>query len=192
MSTSTIIDTVALNAQFTAMTPAEKRRAIANDVLARLDAKQLVPTPQRWVTIPTYLGEERDLQTILHLHPEVPCNVCAIGAAIVGLAHFVDEVELKPSGGHEGLFVSLSAWFAISPQHSAHLRLIDVFGQDQLLLIERAFEGKEADLPGQTEMPEAERQRCYAYRDRSPKAPADLFRAIWESIAAHPEGLFVP
>ncbi len=71
MSTTSLPDFAAINAAFQALSAAEKRRAIAQDVLERLARAQLVPTPGKWVSIPALANtmrwdETRDLQQFLY------------------------------------------------------------------------------------------------------------------------------
>lgn len=188
MSTSTPIDTAALNAAFQALSPAEKRRAIARDVLERLAVGRLIPSPGSWVVFRSF-GAETDLQAALHDPNEAPCYCCALGAAACGVAHFEDALKLSQ---HHPLVRELEV-------DAFRDRLIELFGLHQIGMIERVFEGSGAAflnrlsiaVPLDEQMTHEEEKACYELRWALDGAHAYL-KAIWADVAADPEGLFNP
>lgn len=164
-------DFAAINAAFQALSPGEKRRAVAQDVLERLARKQLIPERGWWVQ--TRCGDWNvdagaDLQSFLN-DANVTCTVCAIGGAIVALAHFEDAISVG-----EACFKNV--------QH----RLFGLLGEEQTRLMECAFEeGGGDNLAAGLDL----RYEAVSFGLRYPDAK-DRFTAIWTAIANHPEGLF--
>ncbi len=181
-------DYAAINAAFQALSPAEKRRAIAQDVLARVATNQLVPKPQMWVNVlhaNLPRGEKADLQRMLFERPEVICEVCAIGAAICGLAALEDRITAE--GNSMGAGVGLNHVFD-NQAPDLLARLDALFGYEQVRTIERAFERDKADLFAD-DCPDQLLDEADTFYRRNPDDRA-RFLAIWTAILNHPEGLF--
>jgi hypothetical protein len=182
-------DTAALNAAFQALSPGDRRRAIAFDILARIESAQLIAETGEWLTVEIpYMrrGEGRDLQALMH--GDTQCRVCAIGAAICSIAAFEDAINVYGNDDYGRPGVSPN-------KDSIAKRLSELFGMDQALLIERAFEGAGAALRhnvGAYPAPEPLSQDLIdaadAFHDRYDQT--DRLRAIWTLIAEHPEGRF--
>jgi hypothetical protein len=170
-----------LNARFQAMTLAEKRRAIANDALERLSTGQIKPTPRKWVNIPTERPSSlpSNLQLLLRRRNAPTCQACALGAVIVGLAAFENEVTLCPSGTGIG-----TSFYRNAP------RLRDLFGMHQLQLIETCFERGHGHT-GTDLLSYTDESACRAFANRY-LTPRALFKAIFTRIAKDPEGVFRP
>ncbi len=170
-------DYAAINAAFQALSSGDKRRAIAQDVLARLERGQLQPMQGTWTHLRR--GEEtidkqsdssskEDLQSALD-DPTVTCRCCALGGMICGLAHFEDQITLR------------DAYFDATRE-----RLFALFGEEQVRLIECAFEcGSGEMLASGLDLRDDAVEFGCRYRD-----PHARFLAIWTAIANHPEGLF--
>ncbi len=164
-------DFAAINAAFQALSPAEKRRAIARDVLERLERGQLKPQRGNWVIARRGLldvDNDADLQSVL-AESDVVCQVCAIGGAICAMAHFEDALTHR--NAH---FKAVSS------------RLFDLLGEEQTRLMECAFEqGWGEYLARDLEL----HDEAVHFGNRYPDA-IQRFLAIWTAIAEHPEGLF--
>ncbi len=175
MSTTSLPDFAAINAAFQALSPGEKRRAIAREVLSRLDSGQFRPARGFWVVVrdDSYItsyaqnSDDRELQAVLA--GGTVCETCAIGAAICAVAHFEDNMPVS-----RALFRHVQD------------RLFDLLGEKQTRLMECAFEaGGGEGLASGLDLQED----AITFGDRYPDH-TNRFRAIWTAIAEHPEGLF--
>ncbi len=175
-------------AAFAKLSPINQRKAIAKDVLMRLDAAQLTPAAKVWVN--TFKRhdelESRDLQEVLTRGES--CMVCALGGAICGLASIEDKVELKQKVSWLGFTLPESEAVLGSKSSSLHRRLTRIFGNKQLALMENAFEDMEGALTIHdyiTKDPvEANKtvDKVSYFVSRYPKAK-DRFKAIWTQVA---------
>lgn len=142
--------TAEMNAEFDAADNAGKRVIIAQDVVAALTAKSIVPRHGHYLYLPPTLGEKYDhreferrvggrteesLQEILPTLP--PCHVCAKGALFVCTVARRNQVTAGAAleGG------------SFDAQKLAPL-LGGLFGRDQLALIEAEFEAEMIDSQG--------------------------------------------
>ncbi len=181
------------NARFDALSPVLKRKAIALDALTRLKSRQLKPTRGKWVSIP--VGRRKDvhgheeLRSLLDRHAKpLTCRACALGAAIMGLAAWKNEMKVNSrnwSFGETEESVGIGFF-----QDDVSDRLVAIFGVAQLALIENTFERGGGAL-ATTDLTSAELNSAFDFSIRYPKHSA-LFKAIFTSILNHPEGLFVP
>ncbi len=162
--------------KFADMSPLQKRKAIARDALARLASRQLKPKKGNWVTLhqdvlPMEDGSlVTDLQKLLKL--KKPCEACALGGAICGLARFEDKIDVKQACPN-----TFEASFNRNAETSNRLQAI--FGRGQLVLMEAAFENfggwyRKYDVPDPAKV-EAFCKRYKSYRGR--------FKAIFTQIA---------
>jgi hypothetical protein len=115
--------------EFWALPKAEKAVVIAKDILKQIKSKKYKVTTGDYVNIETTysLEEEADIQEVFD---EINyCEVCAIGAACVSIAHIGDGLTY-----HD---------FTYSPQHSPNLTKVlrKVFDDVTLYAMENAFEG---------------------------------------------------
>ncbi len=178
------------NARFDALSPVLKRKAIALDALTRLKSRQLKPTRGKWVSIP--VGRRKDvhgheeLRTLLERRAKpLTCRACALGAAIMGLAAWKNEMKVNSRDWSFGeTEESVGIGFR---DDDVSIRLEAIFSVPQLQLIENAFERGHGSL----DIPETKLSGVTNYAARYPK-DRDLFKAIFTSILNHPEGLFVP
>lgn len=115
------------NAEFAAMPPALKRVTIAKDVIAWLDAKKLVARSGTYLSSKSIRNcDTEDAQTAL-LATDVSCNVCALGAVFACAVGRANEIATNDFRGYNS-------------QHSMHNYLSPYFSNEQLYLIESAFE----------------------------------------------------
>lgn len=109
------------------MTPAQKRVAIARDVIKHLQAKRFVTvTNILWRFKGLSIAEKVNQKRIKTLLKIKPCEVCAIGACVIAGLNRFNQVEFKGVNGAEYEELSLQQWFSIN----------------QLALIEIGYEGK--------------------------------------------------
>lgn len=155
------------NAAFHKMSNKRQRIAIAEDVLAQIKAKKYVAMPGTYVqsdTLDDLVNEPSeeafDLQkALLGKAPE--CNVCGLGAAFCSMARLGDELSLDDAD-------------------NVHTHLEPIFGGDQLVLIESAFEGDDFSGPlGQ--LSEKELKACQKFFEKRPdddKRLTSIFRNV--------------
>ncbi len=96
---------IVTKAQFDRMKPENQRVAIAKDVLARLDSKQLKVTPGTWVKVKGFKGaftnngnlrdnpDPIDLKTLVNAGRK--CEVCALGAVMCSIAGIKNSLEVE-------------------------------------------------------------------------------------------------
>lgn len=110
--------------QFEAMTIPQRWVAVANDVLAQLNAGRVVAAAGSWVVYPEKTTFSRSSLT----NPELPpCEACGVGAAFISLVRCGNEFEME---GERMLDVS-----SIAPL------FCDRLGEPQMYALEYAFEG---------------------------------------------------
>jgi hypothetical protein len=110
--------------KFGKLTAAQKRVAIAKDVLKQIKARKLIIRTGNFVDVPIdYYFEEHNKQ-YLNSSSAQPCTVCAIGAAIVCGIRLFNEVSFKGD---------------VTPEESWPL-IRHFFSANQAVLIEAAFE----------------------------------------------------
>lgn len=124
-------------------TKAEKRVAIAKDVIKQLELKKLVATPGTYFSISQRVAEKlkptAQLQKELKKIPK--CEVCALGACFVSAVRkfndlTVQEVELGKYNDELGLYTSSDLG-----RDGTTDKLNEFFEPEQLNRIEQAFEG---------------------------------------------------
>lgn len=124
------------NEQFAAMSPAEKRVAVARDVLLWLDIKKLTPEPGTYLLVGDGVGD--DFRTIptskLAVVNGHSCRACALGAVFAVAA---ERGEFKVSDADADADAAHGSW---SQAARKRLEDADVFSAVQLRLIECAFE----------------------------------------------------
>lgn len=176
----------ARNVKFDAMTPANKRRAIALDALNRANTGQIKPSSGDWVTISTrgykkVAKDGSDLQKLLDMANGPTCKCCALGGAICGLAAWQDRLSASEDYGEHEICVTYD---------NARSHLLSVFGMNQLILIENTFERGFGSLNTSVLCDnKCIRSTTFYHRHRSKRA---LYIAIFTSIVNHPDGLFIP
>ncbi len=110
--------------QWSTMTPLQRRKAVAKDVLFRLKAGQLEAQSMTYVYAHTGNAGD-DLQT--YLQKGKKCTVCAIGGAICAVAGFEDRIKLDSSQQ--------------AYSFNIHERIRKVLGLELAARVEQAFEG---------------------------------------------------
>lgn len=174
------------NAAFERMSPADKRRALARDALAWVEAGALVPTRGRYLE-PTDFDKYR-IVSDLRANPYHKlrdkelcdivlgqCNACAIGALFVAKVATVDRCTV----GHWA-----NECFVEADQ------LTDYFSQNQLALIECAFEGM-ARGPYKCILRQPQIEACVAFHCEHVDQEACM-RAILQRIIDDRDGEFHP
>lgn len=156
------------NAAFEKLSPAQKRVVVAKDVLAALNARQLIARSNVYLTIDRFAPElqaspnywELDAQSAL-LKGQVSCNVCAIGSIFVCAVERQDKITLND--------------FAGSKKNGMSEYLGDMFSAEQLDLMEAAFERTDEYVKSKRYRPldDYEYPRC-----RSNEEQAELEEAI--------------
>lgn len=134
------------NKIFKAASPAEKRILIAKDVITQIKNKTYIANEGTWVAInsidyPEFnkiekLDEQEQLCNLIS--PKVNCNVCGIGAAICSAIRFKNH--LKVEDYLEGNLDFNDIYDGLTKDK---LGIKRIFSQQQLKLIEIAFEGED-------------------------------------------------
>lgn len=161
------------NARFRKMTAAEKRVAIAQDVIAWVKAGALVPSEGGYVCPSNgYFAGMADRETQLRDVNLGQCEVCAVGALFLAKAVRFDACTV--GDWRSGQF---------------HDNLTDHFSEEQIALIECAFEccrmGPFYNLPSDEDSGDA---LAFYRRYRTDKG---RLIAIMQNIIDH-DGQFVP
>ncbi len=173
MSTKTIQPPASV--PFSRLSAVAKRKAVARDVLQRLKLRQLWPQSGNYV-VPSRVPFERHPNTDLQglVNEGVPCQVCALGGAIVTLAAIEDKIRTDDTG-------------KVYPSNDSTLRkrVAQLLGERQMQLIEAAFEGQSHSNFGiQTGLCHAAavQGKISAFYNRYPDS-AKRFKAIWTKMA---------
>src|SRR5687767_4934603 len=124
------------NKRFDRMTPAQKRVAIAKDVLKHIRSKWLKPTHGEYFNVPgvrSFYPDGQDVRAIIKSFSS--CRVCAIGACFSAAVNRFDELRLGLTCGDSNIIQSISG-----PDGMKNY-LGQWFIDEQLYLIEEVFEG---------------------------------------------------
>lgn len=140
---------------FKKMTPEKRRMAIARDVIEQVRRKRIVPESGTWCevndgdgllknSLPIEVTEETQLQTVL---AGLPCSACAVGSLFACAVLRKDDLPLSDVGSGvtsvdiEGMNEYNDAIEVNPGDFSACAAYMDdIFDEDQLLLMEAAFE----------------------------------------------------
>jgi hypothetical protein len=106
----------------------EMQVKVAQDVLKLLASKKITATTGTYFISPINLRRGEDVQQFL-MKLQEPCQVCMVGAAFAAKVMADDN------------FVSQHNGPMAAPRHEMAKFLLEVFGQEELDLIEDAFEG---------------------------------------------------
>jgi hypothetical protein len=162
------------NAAFHRMSNKRQRIAIAEDVLAQLKTERYRAEQGTYVQaygLENLLETKSvDLQTVL-LGDAPQCNVCGLGAAFCSMARLGDQATLDDV-------------------NNIHTMLEPIFGWQQVVLIESAFEGDDFSSGQHYILSEEEIKACQNFFDKRPddnKRLAAIFRNIIKN-----EGTFKP
>lgn len=158
-------------ATFEAMPPVEKRRTVAQHVLAALEAGRLKASTSCDLIALDKEGTIKDTDDdAAELLARKGCYACAIGAAVVVTADLANRANDFLAGddlllGHYGDSIT-------------YLEGVAGFDSMGVRLMEYAYEGRGA---------EAAANFGAAYEYGAPR-----LRAIWQAVLAHPEATFDP
>jgi hypothetical protein len=118
------------NEQFDTLTPEQKRCAIAQDVIDRLDTNLMYGMQGKLVYVQTYFLGDLSLKDAIN-SPEKTCHACAKGAMILSwIGNF-----------NKYTFDDLSGFDCNIGNESYPEELLELFGRTQLDLMEAWFEG---------------------------------------------------
>jgi hypothetical protein len=171
------------------MTDAEKRIAIAEDVLLQLDKGKYIARKGLYILdVIDETGKifEPDQDIKKNFDGIRNCEVCAIGATILSCTHFANELTFGDVGSSIRLI-----------NNAKTRKLLSIFDDNQLLLIESAFEGHDydADRFGRAafdqHLDRDERERCDAFFYRYIDDSRERLEAIMENIIEN-NGTFIP
>lgn len=182
------------------MTKAEKRVAVAKDVLAQIKAKKLKAKSGVYVRAKLSFVPKggEDVQTLLKQGQITSCSACALGSAFLSYARLYDNVKVERYGefrperdtfsyndatGEYGLAASILA-------DRPNVTLGPLFGRPQMELIEQAFEAKNSDWFPDGEAPEKALLAAEAFGKRYSRNE-DRLVAIMRNIVRN-KGTFKP
>lgn len=119
------------NEKFEQATLAEKRVLIAQDCLERIGLRQITPKFGSFCNLQVNAKYEESVKEILDTNTEVVCTSCAKGSlfmAYLGRVNnfSVEDLKFNSSNGS---------------YDDSHQKLLEIFSQEQLSLIEFFFEG---------------------------------------------------
>lgn len=136
----------ARNIAFEKMSPAQKRVAIAEDVIASLRAKKYTADSGTYCDIyikediesaPVKRGAKVELQEILLSDKIEACNVCAIGSMFASRVAVGDSFKVNAANCKSGGYLDLN-------NSSQLIKTLDgIFTTEELRYIEYAFEGQD-------------------------------------------------
>lgn len=174
----------ARNALFAAATPAEKRAMIAQDVIDQLNAGKYTAEGGTWAFIDTGSKELAAEQQVCDLIADknTECTCCALGALMLSEISINDKLTVEAADEE---FWNNSLAIGIREEGD---RLRDYFSDDQIRLIEIAFElgCGEFSPQGDSEGDEAAVMFGEQYEEES-----DRLLAIMNNIIKN-NGTFIP
>jgi hypothetical protein len=169
----------------------KKAVAVAQDALAHL--KLLTVAPGRYVSVdithkPVTFAKSSKA-TAQALQKRKNCRVCALGACLLSTASLYNKFQFeslkkKASYGEEEFII---------PYSELQYRLSEIFTQEQMDLIESAFEGRDMTgkrLPGRSSLPVETVQSAIAFGSKY-DVPKARLRAIMKNIVKN-DGEFRP
>lgn len=166
------------NKAFDSASKAEKRVKIAKDVIARVKTKQIIPASE-------FLSDEEACSIDLYedesykeLANTTVCRACAKGALFLAYVGRVNNLNGDPHNSA-----------SIEPDSVEMQKLTEIFSQDQLDLMEMAFEGTNYSWMRRDSHDE-EAERAYAFNRRRTKKESRMI-AVCENIIKN-NGTFIP
>jgi hypothetical protein len=168
---------------------AEKRVAVAKDVLAQLADKKhgYVATPGHYITPRFTLGENEvlpdGLREALPFIQSEPCEVCGLGSLILSKARLYNKMDVDDVLKEDSFFTGK---FIFSGGQDSLLE--DLFSITQITMIEDAFEQTETGWYGNCS--ESKRLKAVEFGKRFDETEERL-RAIMQNIIDN-NGSFVP
>jgi len=126
------------NQRFEKLPKQQQRIEIAQDVLAQLRAKKFVAQQGTYVSVDNLLkaGQNESIDLSVPLTQAESCTVCGIGGLFVSAVCKADKLSVEEADG-----VDLGGNFDMAGD-IAYAYLKQFFSQEQLELIECAFEGE--------------------------------------------------
>jgi hypothetical protein len=174
------------NARFAAMSPAEKRVAIAHDVIEQLRLEKIYATQGTYLNAPA--GNAVLESNAAETFGSAACQACAIGSLLACAIGAQDSVTLSDVNAIVGLR-------SIEMAGSDAFRYLErYFDKEQMVMIETAFEG---DLISDDvfEISRQSEHECVDfhdyYRDEDGVDETRLLTAIMQNIINN-NGTFVP
>ena len=184
--------------QFRALSEPERRRAIARDAIAQIQAGRLrARNGKYFVADAAVLTVGADLREVL-IQPQASCTVCGLGACLASVVRLdnnfvVADGDLRgPSFSEEGTAELWKSWGKFLP------KLEEFFSPVQLSLIESAFELGEfgyCSITDNRRLQDLQQTAIMFGAEASPDVRLDAEKrllAILNNIAADEEGLFRP
>lgn len=180
------------------MTKAEKRVAVAKDVLAQIKAKTLKAKSGVYVSAKlTFVPKEgEDVQALLKEGKVKNCQACALGSAFLSYVRLYDGVKVErysqfgPETDYavfkDGKYGLTNKIIGDRPDDS----LGPLFGRPQMELIEQAFEARNPDWYADGDAPEAQLIAAEVFGKRYAKNE-DRLVAIMRNIVRN-KGTFKP
>jgi hypothetical protein len=176
----------------------QMRIAIAKDVLKQIKARKIKATPGEYLTINNVNGTVGTATELLT--KAKTCNVCALGSLFMADTLLRDKVD-------DRLHVSHNAWCDTTELrgpgcYSMREELGDFFSEEQLHLIENAFEKETIEAPDYASMSSVEfnlnaSNRFFDRNERAIKfgkkhrSPTKRLVSIMNNVIRH-EGTFKP
>jgi hypothetical protein len=158
-------ETKRVNANFKKLSPAQKRVAIAKDVLIQLQLKKYMATAGTYFSTDALpLDKTNSLQHSFNKMES--CDVCALGACFVSGVRLADKIKVDAIID-EGTIIEdgeteVSSDYISASASTMHEYLDGIFDEQQLALIECAFEG--SDIQGVDNW--SDRERAIAFGEQ--------------------------
>lgn len=165
--------------------------AIAQDIIARLDSGQYIAGKDLYVWSPVLDGFHHewddDLQNHMEEFDEEPCQVCAIGAALISRARLFDSVNVQKVFKTSLFFYNDNQ---VVDANVSELRsnLDEIFGREQVALLEAAYELRRwyNDFDIDEQLVQDAISFGMRYDDRR-----ERLRAVWQNVIDN-DGIFTP
>lgn len=175
------------NAAFKKANKGRRRVLVAQDVLKRIEAEQILASKGDVIRLHVATGvlanrqknPEADLKTLLNTCKNVgSCEVCAKGALFLGVVGRVNNMTIGEVRSE------------LSVNDNVHEKLLEVFSLDQIALIECAFEGSMYISSRLTKLTANEIEKAEGFRDVYYSEEETLI-AICQNIIKN-KGTFIP
>jgi len=186
-----------MKSAFNKLTKAEKRIAIAKDVLMAIKSDVYNPETGNYVEpyFFSYFNRKDSVQTLLLQDRLKGCTVCALGACFLSLVKFTNRLtidELTPIDANT-MFINDNT--KIHSNGKATSRLRKIFSKTQLTLIEVAFERSAYFADGVRINKELIENAVYFWQNftryEEDSVSEELLTGIMENIIAN-NGEFIP
>ncbi len=200
------------NRAFEKLTPAQKRVAIAHDVLAQIATQKFIPENGVWLAdasngddeLFSFKDVEKDKELRDVINSKEACRGCALGGIFMCAIKRIDALKVsdlatvkdaKKNVERHGLNLEAELTLDKSPYLGDILKYFSrnkLFTKHQLRLIELAFESGGGGVDVNLESPqELLAQRFFNLRDSEISDSTERMRLIMENIIVN-KGTFVP